>query len=280
MREIKQIRELKATIGGWRARGESIGLVPTMGNLHDGHLSLVREAANRVNRIVVSIFVNPLQFAPGTDYDQYPRTLKDDCALLEPLGVDLLFIPDAVLMYPKPLADLTKVVVPDWSTTLCGEFRPGHFEGVTTVVAKLFNLVHPDVAIFGEKDFQQLRIIQRMVEDLNMPVQVIGCPTLRETDGLAMSSRNQYLSDELRSKAAALFRILEEIKSGVMQGDTNFAGIEADGMKSLKKAGFRPDYVSIRDQDLQAATLDSKHLRVFAAAWMGKARLIDNIAIR
>lgn len=274
---INEVGGLRAQVDAWR-RGGNVAFVPTMGNLHAGHLSLVQAARKVADRVVVSIFVNPLQFGAGEDFDSYPRTLENDARMLEGEGTDLLFAPSVQTMYPKPQDQQTRVEVPDISELLCGACRPGHFVGVATVVCKLFNMVQPDIALFGKKDFQQLMVIRRMVEDLTMPVRVIGVETMREADGLAMSSRNGYLTAEERSTAPILYRTLSGIAHRLGEGSDDFAGLEAQASRELDENGFGPDYVAIRRAaDLAEPEAGERELVILAAAYLGKARLIDNI---
>lgn len=276
---INEISELRAQVDIWR-RGGNVAFVPTMGNLHAGHLSLVREARKLADRVVVSIFVNPMQFAEGEDFDKYPRTLERDSEMLEGEGTDLLFAPSVDVMYPKPQAEQTRVEVPGISDVLCGVCRPGHFVGVATVVCKLFNMVQPDVAVFGKKDFQQLMVIRRMVEDLAMPVRIVGAETLRESDGLAMSSRNGYLTSDERAIAPVLYRVLTGIATKLKEGDTNLAGLQSTAAQELLDSGLKPDYVAIRRaRDLAEPNDDDRDLVILAAAYLGKARLIDNLEV-
>jgi len=281
METVNTIHKLRSLIDEWRRQGERIAFVPTMGNLHAGHLQLVDVARQHGSRVLASIFVNPLQFVPGTDYENYPRTLVQDSEQLQAHGVTALFAPSVEEMYGQQGQSVTTVTVAGLSEILCGEFRPGHFAGVTTVVAKLFNLVQPQVAVFGEKDFQQLVVIRQMVRDLCFPVEIVGVPTVREDGGLAMSSRNQYLSSDERALASLLYQTSKHARQEVLEGGEPFSTIEARAMESLQRAGFRPEYVSIRQApDLQPGQPDSTHLRVLAAAWLGQARLIDNLEIR
>ncbi len=275
-----RINELRAAVRAWRREGRVIGFVPTMGNLHEGHLSLIEMARRRSDRVVASIFVNPLQFGEGEDYSNYPRTEARDQALLEDNGCDGLFMPSVPELYPEGGMPVTIVEVPELSNILCGAHRPGHFRGVATVVAKLFNLVEPDLAVFGEKDYQQLVVIRRMVEDLCFPVQVVGAPTGRESDGLAMSSRNQYLTDSERRIAPALYRELQRAAAAVSSGERDFPEICRTAMGALREEGFRPDYFEIRRaSDLAEAGGDDVDLVILVAARLGKARLIDNVRI-
>jgi len=276
---IEEIPALRRRIWGWRQDGERIALVPTMGNLHEGHLALVREARRLADRTVVSIFVNPLQFGPKEDFGAYPRTLEQDRGLLEAEHTDLLFAPPVAVVYPNGQEAQTRVEVPGLSDILCGASRPGHFVGVATVVCKLFNMVQPDLAVFGEKDFQQLLVIRRMVEDLCLPVEVRGLATVREPDGLAMSSRNGYLTPEERARAPAFFRTLsragDRLRGGLLPRE-----VEREGEEALTADGFRPDYFRVcRVSDLQPASSTDRDLVVLAAAYLGKARLIDNLSV-
>ena len=252
-----------------------------MGNLHAGHVSLIEAARRYGDRFVASIFVNPMQFGPNEDYAQYPRTPTQDATMLADAGCNLMFMPDVAEIYPNGSERATRVDVPNLARILDGEFRPGHFEGVSTIVSTLFHIVEPDVAVFGEKDFQQLTIIRRMVADLCMPVEVVGAPTVRDMDGLAMSSRNQYLTADQRQVAPRIYQTLQAAAGRLQAGDTDFASIESVGVDALAKAGMKPDYFSIRRaQDLAAPAPDTKHLVVLTAARLGKARLIDNIQVR
>ncbi len=260
--------------------GESIAFVPTMGNLHRGHLRLVEQARQHGQRIVVSIFVNPMQFNDQDDYAAYPTTLTQDCEKLVEAGVDALFLPSVAVIYPDGYQKNSQVVVPGLSDILCGAYRPGHFTGVATVVAKLFNIILPNVALFGEKDFQQLMVIRRMVGELCFPVEIVGVPTERERDGLAMSSRNGYLNADERQRAALLYRLLKEARSQLLAGNVKIASVEAQATRALEAGGFRPEYFSVRNAgDLSAATAKTQDLVIVAAAWLGKARLIDNICL-
>ena len=275
---VAQVRERVRT---WHAGGERVALVPTMGNLHEGHISLVEEARRRAQRVIVSVFVNPLQFGPSEDFAAYPRTLDDDAGLLRRAGCDVLFAPPVEEIYPDRGAQPTMVTVRGLSGILCGQFRPGHFDGVATVVAKLFNIVAPDVAIFGEKDYQQFIIIRRMTLDLQLPVEVVGAPTVRAPDGLALSSRNRYLGAAEREVAPAIHRALHAAIERLRSGDRDFAGIESAGWRALAQAGLRPDYFAIRDAaDLQAPRPGSAELVVLTAARLGRSRLIDNLRLR
>ncbi len=281
MQTLTRIGDLRALVRGWRMAGETIAFVPTMGNLHAGHASLIAAAHHHGRRVVASVFVNPLQFGPNEDYAAYPRTPEEDAALLTAQGVDALLLPTVEEVYPLGVAENTIVEVPGLSDILCGAFRPGHFRGVATVVVKLLNMVQPDVAIFGEKDYQQLTIIRRAVEDLCLPVRIVGAPTVRAEDGLALSSRNRYLDDAERGIAPELYRALDRARRRLASGDTDLAAIEGEGLASLRAAGFRPDYFEVR----AAGTLARPHGRdvdlvVLAAARLRRARLIDNMQCR
>jgi len=272
-----KIGELKSAVRAWRREGLVIGFVPTMGNLHAGHLSLINVARSRADRVVASIFVNPLQFGEGEDYSSYPRTEERDNALLEENGCDAVFMPAATELYPESGMPVTIVEVPELSNILCGAHRPGHFRGVATVVAKLFNLVEPDLAVFGEKDYQQLVVIRRMVEDLCFPVEIVGAPTGRERDGLAMSSRNQYLTESERDIAPALHRELLLAVKALSEGERDFGKICDQALAALWEEGFKPDYFEIRRAaDLGEAGEADRQLVILVAARLGRARLIDN----
>ena len=282
MDTVETVAGLRAAVAGFRRRGLRIGFVPTLGNLHEGHLSLIDLARERgAGAVVVSIFVNPLQFGPQEDFAAYPRTFEEDCAALEGRDTELLFAPTLEVMYPGDRAAATRVEVPGLSTILCGHFRPVHFGGVTTVVARLFNMVQPDLAVFGEKDYQQLVIVRRMTRDLGFPIEIVAGPTVREADGLAMSSRNRYLSAAERRIAPELERTLRAAATAVTAGERPLAAIEADARARLEAAGFRVDYVAVRAA-LTLAEPDPEHRRpliVLAAAWLGQTRLIDNLAV-
>ncbi|MGA4322593.1 pantoate--beta-alanine ligase [Ectopseudomonas hydrolytica] len=280
MNTVKTLRELRAAVAQARAEGKQIGFVPTMGNLHAGHASLVQIAAQRADFVVASIFVNPLQFGAGEDLDKYPRTLAADQEKLLAAGCHLLFHPDVAEMYPHGMGDQTRVTVPGVSEGLCGASRPGHFEGVATVVTKLFNMVQPDLAVFGEKDYQQLAVIRALVQDLNMPIQIIGAPTQRAEDGLALSSRNGYLSAEQRAVAPALYRSLQSIAEALHHGAQDYARLIETAQTQQREAGFTPDYLEIRNAlNLRPAQLDDRHLVVLTAAHLGSTRLIDNLLV-
>ena len=274
------LKTLRATLRDWRRAGLSVALVPTMGNLHDGHLSLLARARQLADRSVVSIFVNPIQFGRGEDYERYPSTLADDSAKLETAGLDLLFAPNLAELYPGGMQEDTRVTVPALSDILCGEFRPGHFSGVATVVSKLFSNTQPDFALFGEKDFQQVMVIRRMVRDLLFPVQIIGMPIVREADGLAMSSRNSYLSADERRVAAGIYANLTRAATELGAHRPSIAALESRCEAELKTLGMRPEYISVRRAtDLALPQAGDQDLIILAAAWLGGARLIDNIRV-
>jgi pantoate--beta-alanine ligase len=279
MRTFRDLAALRARVRDWKAAGESVGVVPTMGALHNGHLSLVHAAKAACDRVIVTLFVNPKQFNNPEDLAKYPRTEETDAALLAPEGVDVLFAPDAATVYPPGFA--TRVTVAHLPDVLCGAHRPGHFDGVATVVTKLLTMTGADHAFFGEKDWQQLQIIRRLVTDLNIPTQITGCPTLREQDGLAMSSRNARLSPSARQSAPALHRALDTAARATRSGQPMDEAL-AEARASLLKNGFsKIEYLEFRSaEDLAPATPPFPHpTRLFAAAWLGDVRLIDNIAV-
>lgn len=278
MLTVKSIEALRRQVNLWRREGDKIALVPTMGNLHDGHLRLVAEAQKKADRIVVSIFVNPTQFSEGEDYSTYPRTEEDDRSKLSDAHVDLVFMPPVSEIYSPDAR--TSITVAGLSDIHCGKFREGHFSGVATIVCKLLNMVQPDLALFGKKDYQQLMVIQRMVRDLDIPVQLQGVATFRESDGLAMSSRNDYLTTEQRRVAPQLYKVLSDARDAVLARETDYAKIEQEQIRFLQQAGFIPEFFSIcRADDLQPADCDDLELVILAAAKLGKARLIDNIQV-
>lgn len=277
---VHTLHELREAVVTARRDGQRIGFVPTMGNLHDGHIALIERARTVSDFVVASIFVNPLQFGAGEDLDSYPRTLAADQQRLEAAGCTLLFAPNVSEMYPDGMPGQTLVSVPGVSAGLCGDSRPGHFEGVATVVTKLFNMVQPDVAVFGQKDFQQLAVIRKMVRDLNMPIEIIGQPTVRAEDGLALSSRNGYLSAEQRALAPALYQILQQLADALHDGEQNYPALTAEGSRLLELSGFEPDYLEIRHPlTLQPATRADRQLVIVAAARLGTTRLIDNLLV-
>lgn len=281
METVTRIHTLRERVSAWRQLGLTVGFVPTMGNLHHGHFKLVTEARRHADRVVVSVFINPMQFGPTEDYADYPRTPKQDAELLDKAAADLLFQPEVAEIYPAGPDRGTVVDVPQLSSVLCGATRPGHFAGVATVVTKLLNIVQPQVAVFGEKDYQQLSIVRRLVADLCLPAEIVSVPTVREPDGLALSSRNRYLSDAERAVAPALHRALIGAKERVESGDANFDAIQQSGMRTLEAAGFNPQYFAVMQaNDLQPANANSRDLVIMAAARLGKARLIDNVRVR
>jgi len=279
MRTVNLIADLRQQVKAWRQQGQKIAFVPTMGNLHAGHLALVEQARQHADKVVVSIFVNPMQFGPDEDFDSYPRTLAVDSEKLEQVATDLLFVPPVAEIYPRGHGVASQVDVPEVSEGLCGASRPGHFTGVATVVAKLLNMVQPDYALFGEKDYQQLQVIRRMVADLCFPVEIISVPTLREADGLALSSRNGYLNVAERELAPKLYQALQTAVQGLVQGRRDYAALEQEGLDFLETAGFVPEYFSIRQAaSLKLAEPGMTELVILAAAKLGKTRLIDNLA--
>lgn len=280
MQILQSVAAIRAQVGAWNRAGERVALVPTMGNLHRGHLQLVERAQTLATRTVASIFVNPLQFGPHEDFAAYPRTLDADAQQLAALGLDVLFAPPVAEVYPRPLEHMTQVSVPSLPEVLCGARRPGHFNGVTTVVAKLFNMVQPQLAVFGEKDWQQLLVIRHMVADLDLPLEIVGVPTVREADGLALSSRNSYLSSAERALAPQLYAVLQALAQRWRNGERDYLHLEAEAKAQLAALGFRPDYLELRHATtLQRPNAEATEVRIFAAAWLGKARLIDNLGI-
>ena len=278
MQTVQDAAGLRATIRGWRLQGQTVGFVPTMGNLHEGHHSLIKLARARADRVVASVFVNPTQFGPGEDFERYPRTLAQDQAGLAEMDCDLLFAPDVATIYPFGAAQSVSVHLPGITDTLEGAHRPGHFDGVATVVCKLFNLVQPDVAVFGQKDFQQLKVIERMVRDLALPLKVVGAPTLRAADGLALSSRNQYLSEAERALAPQIHETLLKMRELLEKGHARKV-IEQVATSTLERAGFQPDYAVIRRADDLDEPADDERQGLVAliAARLGSTRLIDNL---
>jgi pantoate--beta-alanine ligase len=276
MRIVNTVCELREAIKLWRSQGESVAFVPTMGNLHAGHLHLVSMAKKKADRVVVSIFVNPAQFGVGEDFETYPRTEREDQEKLVAENADLLFLPSVAEVYTPDAK--TVVTVTGLSDVYCGASRPGHFSGVATVVCKLFNMVQPNVALFGLKDFQQLTVIKTMVRDLNIPVEITGVDTVRESSGLAMSSRNSYLTDAEKKVAPKLYRSLCAARDAILTGDQAYADIEQQALQFLQQAGFQPDYFSVcRSSDLKKAAAEDMDLVLLAAARLSKTRLIDNI---
>lgn len=280
MQFIESLSALRELRQSWRSNGQTVAFVPTMGNLHDGHLDLVKQAKSLADKVVVSIFVNPMQFGANEDLDAYPRTLDADRSKLEAHGVDALFFPAVEDVYPRGLTEQTIVEVPAISDLLCGASRPGHFRGVATIVCKLFNMVQPEVACFGEKDFQQLQVIRTMVEDLSLPISIVGVPTRRQEDGLAMSSRNGYLSAEQRATATRIYAAMKQMHEAITARQESYDDIERKASQMLMTAGLTPDYVTIRNvTTLQPATPDDTNLVILIAAFMGTTRLIDNMQL-
>ena len=279
MQIVKTASALRKEISQWRLQGLTIAFVPTMGNLHAGHLSLVKKAQQIADKVAVSIFVNPLQFNDQSDLSAYPRTLKADTEQLIESQCDLLFTPNQQSIYPEGMGAQTKVLVPNMDDKLCGLHRPGHFDGVATIVLKLLNLVQADVAVFGEKDYQQLLLIKKMVADLNLAIEIVGAPTCRESNGLAMSSRNQYLTDQQSQIAGELYNTMISIVEQLSNGNKDFSLLCEQATERLMHFGFEPEYVDIRrDDNLELAISDDKEIRIFIAARLGQARLIDNLA--
>jgi pantoate--beta-alanine ligase len=271
---------LRERLDGWRREKLRIGLVPTMGNLHSGHLDLVRATAERADKVVVSIFVNPLQFGPNEDFASYPRTPAEDLAALGGTGCALAFMPGEAAMYPRGRHDTTRVEVPGLSEILCGKSRPGHFSGVATAVAKLFNLVQPQLATFGEKDFQQLAVIRQMTAELCFAVEILSVATRREADGLAMSSRNRYLDHDQRARAPRLHTALQDCAGALRTGRRDFVALQQEGMDNIRSAGMIPEYFEVRRQEgLGLPEPADKRLVILAAVWLGRTRLIDNLAV-
>jgi pantoate--beta-alanine ligase len=281
MRIFHTVSGLRDALTVHRREGLRIGFVPTMGNLHQGHLALVKQARESCDIVVCSIFVNALQFGLNEDWDKYPRTYQMDCEKLTEAGCDCLFHPDDTEMYPNGLDTQSRVICPTMTDVLCGASRPGHFEGVTTVVSKLFNIVQPDEAIFGIKDYQQLAVIRRMVEDLCMPVQITAAPIYREADGLAMSSRNSYITEEERPKVVVLKDSLEWIAQQVREGARNFRELESLAIERIASTGFKTDYITVSNsKTLDPAAEDDLEITILGAIFTESARLIDNLSIR
>ncbi len=281
MQTLRTIPAVRKAVENWRLCRERVALVPTMGNLHAGHLALVKRATQLAERVVVSIFVNPLQFNDRDDYRRYPRTFEEDRQHLAECGVTTIFVPAVENIYPQRLESITRIGVPGLADVLEGAHRPGHFSGVATIVAVLFNIVQPHIAVFGEKDYQQLLIIRRMVTDLAMPIEVEGVATVRDTDGLALSSRNSYLSKEERRKAPILFSALSRAAEAIREGQRNFQALEEEGSRTLENAGICPDYFCVRRAEDLAEPVESEDsFAILAAGFLGRARLIDNMLIR
>lgn len=280
MQIFHHVSSVREALARERAKGRTIGFVPTMGNLHQAHIELVKIARANCDVVVVSIFVNPLQFGLNEDWDKYPRSYEADVARLMEAECDYLFYPDETEIYPNGMAEQTRVVVPTMTDVLCGASRPGHFEGVTTVVSKLFNIVQPDAAVFGIKDFQQLAVIRRMVEDLCIPVKIIGGEIFRESDGLAMSSRNGYITPDERPKVNQLYTTLNWVREEILNGARNFLALEAAAVAQIEEVGFKVDYVSIcNSKTLEPAAHDDHDITVLGAMYTAAARVIDNVSL-
>ena len=278
MNTIHTLQQLRAAIAQTRSAGQTIAFVPTMGNLHAGHIALIDQAVAQADFVVASIFVNPLQFGENEDLGSYPRTLEADQAQLQEAGCHLVFAPNAQEMYPNGMEQHTTVSVPGVSAGLCGDSRPGHFDGVATVVCKLLNMVQPDMAMFGEKDYQQLAVIRKMVADLSIPVDIIGVPIVRDHDGLALSSRNGYLNAQQRASAPALHQGMQAVIAHIKNGRRDYAALFAEFAQQLQAAGLHLDYVELRDaHSLQPVTAESSQLVLLSAAYLGVTRLIDNL---
>ena len=280
MDQANSVTELRQYVQHWKDHKQSIAFVPTMGNLHAGHLSLITKGQSLCDRSICSIFVNPMQFGPNEDFNHYPRTLDADIQLLESIGCDLVYMPTASELYPQGLEKISQVIVTDLTDTFEGAHRPGHFTGVATIVAKLFNIVKPDISVFGKKDYQQYCVVRKMTQDLNLDVEIIGQETTREASGLAISSRNQYLSDDQKTQAALIYQTLQDSAASIKAGETNFEKLEQQATERLNQAEFDTDYFSICNADtLQSATPEDKKLVILVAARLGETRLIDNIEI-
>ncbi len=280
MEQASSVVELRQYVQHWKDHDQSIAFIPTMGNLHDGHISLIEKGQSLCDRSICSIFVNPMQFGPNEDWDHYPRTLDSDIAKLEAIGCDLAYMPTASELYPEGLDRISKVEVTDLTTDYEGAHRPGHFTGVATVVLKLFNIVKPDVSVFGKKDYQQYRVISKMVEDFNLDVQIIGQDTTREASGLATSSRNQYLDNDQLEQASLIYRTLRDSAGRIETGERDYAALEADAIAVLDRAGFRTDYFSVCNAyTLAPAGSEDRDLVILVTAALGETRLLDNIEI-
>ena len=280
MDQANSVSELQQYVQHWKDHKQSIAFIPTMGNLHQGHLSLIEKGQSLCDRSICSIFVNPMQFGPNEDFNHYPRTLDQDIELLESIGCDLVYMPTASELYPQGLDKISQIIVTDLSEAYEGANRPGHFTGVATIVAKLFNIVKPDISVFGKKDYQQYCVIKKMTQDLNLDVEIIGQETSREPSGLATSSRNQYLSDEQESKAGLIYATLQEAANKILKGEINFNLIEKQALERLQQAGFDTDYFNICNADtLKSATSEDRKLVILVTTRLGNTRLLDNIEI-
>ena len=280
MDQANSISELRQYVQHWKDHKQSIAFIPTMGNLHQGHMSLIEKGQSLCDRSICSIFVNPMQFGPNEDFNHYPRTLDQDIALLESVGCDLVYMPTASELYPQGLENISQIIVTDLTETYEGAHRPGHFTGVATIVAKLFNIVKPDVSVFGKKDYQQYCVIKKMTQDLNLDVDIIGQETSREPSGLATSSRNQYLSEEQKSQAGLIYATLQDASDKILKGGKNFALVEKQAIDRLNQAGFDTDYFNVCNADtLQPATTEDRKLVILVTTRLGDTRLLDNIEI-
>ncbi len=280
MNQAYSVSELRQYIQHWKGHQQSIAFIPTMGNLHQGHLSLIEKGQSLCDRSICSIFVNPMQFGPNEDFNHYPRTLEQDIELLESVSCDLVYMPTASELYPQGLENISKIIVSDLTESFEGAHRPGHFTGVATIVAKLFNIVKPDISVFGKKDYQQYCVIKKMTQDLNLDVEIIGQETTREPSGLATSTRNQYLNEEQKSKASLIYRTLQDASDKIIGGERNFALVEKQATDSLSQAGFATDYFNVCNADtLKPATPGDKKLVILVTTRLGDTRLLDNIEI-
>ena len=280
MDQVNSVSELRQYIQHWKDHQKSIAFIPTMGNLHQGHLSLIEKGQSLCDRTICSIFVNPMQFGPNEDFNHYPRTLDQDIELLESVACDLVYMPTASELYPQGLKSISQIVVTDLTDTFEGAHRPGHFTGVATIVAKLFNIVRPDISVFGKKDFQQFRVIKKMTQDLNLDVEIIGQETTREPSGLATSTRNQYLNQEQKKKAALIYQTLQDASDRILGGEKDFASVEKQATGKLSQAGFDTDYFNVCNADtLKPATAGDKKLVILVTSRLGDTRLLDNIEI-
>ena len=280
MDQANSVTELRQYIQHWKDHKRSIAFVPTMGNLHQGHLSLIEKGQSLCDKSICSIFVNPMQFGPNEDFNHYPRTLNRDIELLESVGCDLVYMPTASELYPQGLENISQIIVTDLTESFEGAHRPGHFTGVATIVAKLFNIVKPNISVFGKKDYQQYCVIRKMTRDLNLDVEIIGQETSREPSGLATSSRNQYLDEKQKSKAALIYQTLRDAADKIIKGENDFAIIEKNAIDSLNQAGFETDYFSVCSADtLKPATNENRKLVVLVTTRLGDTRLLDNIEI-
>ncbi len=279
MDQVTKKAALRNTVQNWRQQDLSVALVPTMGNFHAGHLQLIKQSKELADKVVVSIFVNPTQFVEGEDFDAYPRTLEEDMEKLKTIRPDLIFIPETDEIYPADFNLETKVIVPELDSVFCGAFRPGHFRGVATIISKLLNMIQPDIAVFGNKDYQQLLVIKKLVTDLCIPVEIMGMETVREKSGLALSSRNRYLTQNEQKIATEIYQTLTKISDAIKNGDDDLHRLETNAIDHLADKGFKTEYLSIRDAE-NLGEPANKDLVVLIATWLGKARLIDNIRIK